>query len=61
MSKIIAVHGATGAQGGSVVRSLLKSDWKVRAITRNTASDSAKALIKLGAEVSLQILTMKSL
>lgn len=51
MSKTIAVHGATGLQGGSVVTALLKSDWKVRAITRNTAGDAAKALGAAGAEV----------
>jgi uncharacterized protein YbjT (DUF2867 family) len=51
MSKIIAVHGATGMQGGSVVKSLLKSEWKVRAITRNISSDSAKALAAEGVEV----------
>lgn len=51
MAKIIAVHGATGMQGGSVVKSLLKSEWKVRAITRNAAGASAKSLIDAGAEV----------
>ena len=51
MSKIIAVHGATGTQGGSVVKLLLNSDWKVRAITRNTSSDAAKELAAQGAEV----------
>lgn len=52
MSKLIAVVGATGAQGGSVVRQFLKLDgWKVRAITRNASSDSAKALASEGAEV----------
>ena len=51
MSKIIAVHGATGTQGGSVVKALLNSDWKVIAITRNAVSDAAKALKAAGAEV----------
>jgi uncharacterized protein YbjT (DUF2867 family) len=51
MSKIIAVHGASGTQGGSVVKALLKSDWKVRALTRNSSSDAAKALTAAGAEV----------
>jgi len=53
MSKrIIAVHGATGTQGGSVVKALLNSSsWTVRAITRNAASASAKILIEAGAEV----------
>ena len=51
MAKIIAVHGATGMQGGSVVKSLLKSEWKVRAITRNASGASAKALVDAGVEV----------
>jgi len=52
--KIIAVLGATGAQGGSLAHSILndpKSEFKVRAITRNPTSDKAKALAKAGAEV----------
>ena len=41
----IAVFGATGAQGGSVVRQLLKNpEWKVRGITRNVHSPAAKKL-----------------
>jgi uncharacterized protein YbjT (DUF2867 family) len=41
----IAVFGATGAQGGSVVRQLLKNpEWKVRGITRNVNSPGAKKL-----------------
>ncbi len=51
MSKIIAVHGATGMQGGAVVKGLHNSDWKVRALTRNSTSDSAKALAATGVEV----------
>ena len=52
MSQIIAVHGATGMQGGSVVKALLNSsEWKVRAITRNTTSASATALASQGVEV----------
>ncbi|KAM7187084.1 hypothetical protein V8F33_011418 [Rhypophila sp. PSN 637] len=43
--KIIAVTGATGAQGGGVVNIMKKTaGWKVRAITRNTDSDAAKKL-----------------
>lgn len=52
--KIIAVVGATGAQGGGLVRAILadpKGGFAARAITRNTDSDKAKALAKLGAEV----------
>src|SRR5688572_23640595 len=52
--KIIAVVGATGAQGSGLVRAILadpKGGFAVRAITRNVHSDKAKALAKLGAEV----------
>lgn len=43
---------ATGNQGGSVARSLLKNrNFLVRGITRNPNSDSAKALASLGVEV----------
>jgi uncharacterized protein YbjT (DUF2867 family) len=52
--KIIAVVGATGAQGGGVCRAVLADaggGYGVRAVTRNAGSDKAKELKKLGAEV----------
>lgn len=52
--KIIAVMGATGAQGGGLVRSILNdsgSEFAVRAVTRNANSEKAKELVRLGAEV----------
>jgi len=52
--KIIAVLGATGAQGGGVANSILNdpsSEFTVRAITRNPDSDKAKNLVHAGAEV----------
>ncbi len=52
--KIIAVVGATGAQGGGLVRAILNephSGFTARAITRDANSDKAKELAKLGAEV----------
>jgi uncharacterized protein YbjT (DUF2867 family) len=52
--KIIAVAGATGAQGGGLVRAILndkQSPFAVRALTRDVNSDKAKALAALGAEV----------
>jgi uncharacterized protein YbjT (DUF2867 family) len=54
VKKIIAVTGATGAQGGSLARAILADPaggFAVRALTRNANSDKAKALAKLGAEV----------
>ena len=53
-TKIIAVVGATGAQGGGLVRAI-QSDpaggFKARALTRNVDSEKARALAELGAEV----------
>lgn len=50
-SQIIAVVGATGNQGSSVVKTFVDlPGWKVRAITRNPNSDKAKELVSLGAE-----------
>ncbi len=52
--KIIAVAGATGAQGGGLVRAIQRDasgGFKARALTRDPNSDKAKALAKLGAEV----------
>jgi len=52
--KIIAVVGATGAQGGGLARAILEDkdgEFSVRALTRNVDSDKAKELAKLGAEV----------
>jgi len=52
--KIIAVAGATGAQGGGLARAILSdagSGFAARALTRDVNSDKAKELAKLGAEV----------
>lgn len=51
-TKIIAVTGATGAQGGGVIN-IMKNvpGWKIRAITRNPSSDSAVKLSQGGIEV----------
>jgi uncharacterized protein YbjT (DUF2867 family) len=52
--KLIVVVGATGAQGGGLVRAILNDPaggFAVRALTRNVNSDKARALAALGAEV----------
>jgi uncharacterized protein YbjT (DUF2867 family) len=52
--KIIAVLGATGAQGGGLIRAILNDPnggFTARAITRDVNSDKARALKALGAEV----------
>ena len=51
--RVISVLGATGAQGGGVVRALLKQDdWQVRAVTRNAGSKAALKLAELGCDVA---------
>jgi uncharacterized protein YbjT (DUF2867 family) len=52
--KVIAVFGATGAQGGGLVKAILadkSGGFAVRAVTRDVNSDKAKALAAAGAEV----------
>lgn len=51
--KVIAVFGATGSQGGNVIRGLLatRAGWSIRALTRNPESPKALALKELGCEV----------
>jgi uncharacterized protein YbjT (DUF2867 family) len=53
-SQLIAVLGATGAQGGGLVRAILADPartFAVRAISRRVDSPAARALAALGAEV----------
>ncbi|MEA2713273.1 MAG: hypothetical protein QOK27_1234, partial [Gemmatimonadales bacterium] len=52
--KIIAVVGATGAQGGGMVRAIQadkNGSFSARAITRNPNSEKAQALRAAGVEV----------
>lgn len=52
MSKLVVVTGATGQQGGGLIKALLKAgNFKIRAVTRNTTSDKAKALAAQDIEV----------
>ena len=52
--KVVAVVGATGAQGGGLVRAILddpNGGFAVRALTRNVNSEKAQELARLGAEL----------
>ena len=52
--KIIAVVGATGSQGGGLVRAILADpdhEFAARALTRNSQSGKARELAASGAEV----------
>jgi uncharacterized protein YbjT (DUF2867 family) len=52
--KMIAVVGATGAQGGGLVRAIVNDrngDFAARALTRKTDSEKAAQLRKMGVEV----------
>jgi uncharacterized protein YbjT (DUF2867 family) len=52
--KIIAIVGATGAQGGGLAHAILSdpnSEFSVRAFTRDVNSDASKALARAGAEI----------
>lgn len=53
-SRVIAVVGATGAQGGGLARAILDDPdggFRCRALTRNPDSDNARELARRGAEV----------
>jgi hypothetical protein len=54
MSKLLVVVGATGGQGGSVLKAMRehsRHSFKIRGITRNTNSGKAKALSAQGIEM----------
>ena len=52
MSRLITVFGATGSQGGGVVRALLEQGkFKVRGVTRAVESKKAKELSSQGVEM----------
>ncbi|RAL12662.1 NAD(P)-binding protein [Aspergillus homomorphus CBS 101889] len=53
MPKTIAIIGATGTQGGSVLNALLpsKADYTIRAITRNPSSTAAQSLAGQGVQL----------
>jgi uncharacterized protein YbjT (DUF2867 family) len=56
MSKLLTVFGASGVQGGSVIRSvladpILSKSFKIRAVTRDATKPTAQTLEKQGVEV----------
>lgn len=53
--KLLVVFGATGKQGGSVIRSVLgdqkaAQEFRIRGVTRDPSNANAKALIEKGVE-----------
>ena len=52
MVRLVTVFGATGAQGGDVVKALLAGGkFKVRGVTRSVESEKAKKLASQGVEM----------
>jgi len=51
-SKLVLVTGATGQQGGAVVKALMTRGHHVRALTRNAASPAAQRLREQGVEIA---------
>jgi uncharacterized protein YbjT (DUF2867 family) len=49
--RVVAVLGATGLQGGAVVRRLLAEGWHVRALTRNPDHKKVRSVAALEAEI----------
>jgi uncharacterized protein YbjT (DUF2867 family) len=49
--KTVLVAGATGRQGGAVIRHMLPKGWKLRALTRSLSSHVAQELKRQGVEV----------
>ena len=53
-SRVLAITGATGAQGGGLLRAVLKdphSEFAPRAITRNPGSEKARSAAQAGTEL----------
>lgn len=55
MMKAVLITGATGKQGGSVIRSLVarKAPFEILAVTRNAQSASAQRLAQLSGNVKI--------
>jgi len=63
MAPVVVVHGSTGLQGGSIIRTLsAQGGYAIRAIVRDTGADKAKALATLpGVELAKAGLDKESL
>ncbi|KAJ7652398.1 NAD(P)-binding protein [Mycena polygramma] len=61
-SPLVAVVGATGIQGGSVINALAQSDkpYRVRAFTRDAAKPAAQSLSARGVEVVVVSLVVEN-
>jgi uncharacterized protein YbjT (DUF2867 family) len=51
LDRTVLVTGATGRQGGAVVRHMLRKGWNLRALTRSTSSHAAQELARQGVEL----------
>jgi len=51
-NKTVLITGATGRQGGAVIRHMLPKGWKLRALTRNPGSATAQDLTRQGIDVA---------
>ncbi len=50
-SRRVLVTGATGRQGGAVIRHMLPRGWRLRALTRSPQGDAAQSLARQGVEL----------
>ena len=48
--KCVLISGATGRQGGAVIRHMLKKGWNLRALTRDPGRKAAQELQRKGVE-----------
>jgi uncharacterized protein YbjT (DUF2867 family) len=58
MAKVITVFGATGQQGGSVIRIILQDEnlskeFKIRGVSRDLSKPQSRALASQGVELVL--------
>lgn len=56
MSRLITVFGATGNQGGSVIKHIrqspqLSAEYKIRGVTRDPTKPAAQDLVDQGVEI----------